>query len=104
MNYNSATEGREFVKKHDLIYIYHNRIDNTGDTLETEEKAFDAVEDELDFLMDMLKKIANMNGNNMIITSDHGFIYQNNPLDESDFIESNHDGTIWKENRRFVIG
>ncbi|WP_298366448.1 BREX-1 system phosphatase PglZ type A [uncultured Lutibacter sp.] len=104
MNFNSATQGREFVKKHDLIYIYHNRIDNTGDTLETEEKAFDAVEDEMDFLMDMLKKIANMNGNNMIITSDHGFIYQNNQLDESDFIESNHNGTIWKKNRRFVIG
>ena len=104
MNLNSATEGREFVKKHDLIYIYHNRIDKTGDDTVTEEKVFDAVEDELDFLIDMLKKITNMNGYNMIITSDHGFIYQNKPLEESDFIESNHTGTIWKKNRRFVIG
>ena len=104
MNLNSATEGRDFVKKHDLIYIYHNRIDKMGDDKTTEENVFEAVEDELDFLMDMLKKIANMNGTNMIITSDHGFIYQNNPLDESDFIQSNHNGTIWKENRRFVIG
>jgi uncharacterized protein (TIGR02687 family) len=104
MNFNSATEGREFVKKYDLIYIYHNRVDKTGDDKTTEEKIFDAVEDEIDFLMDMLKKIANVNGNNMIITSDHGFIYQNNSLEESDFIESNHNGAIWKENRRFVIG
>jgi uncharacterized protein (TIGR02687 family) len=104
MNFNSATEGREFVKKYDLIYIYHNRIDKTGDDKTTEEKVFEAVEDEMDFLMDMLKKIANMNGSNMIITSDHGFIYQNKSLQESDFIESNHNGVIWKENRRFVIG
>jgi uncharacterized protein (TIGR02687 family) len=104
MNFNSATEGRDFVKKHDLIYIYHNRIDKTGDDKTSEEKVFEAVEDEINFLMDMLKKIANMNGNNMILTSDHGFIYQNNQLEESDFIASNHKGDIWKENRRFVIG
>ena len=43
MNFNSASEGREFVKQYDLIY--HNRIDKTGDVTETEEKVFDAVEE-----------------------------------------------------------
>lgn len=104
MNLNSAKEGREFVKMNDLIYIYHNRIDKTGDDKTTEEKVFEAVEDELQFLMEMMKKIANMNGTNMFITSDHGFIYQHNELDESDFSTSKHTGEIWKENRRFVIG
>lgn len=104
MNFNSSTTGREFVKQYDLIYIYHNRIDKTGDDKISEEKVFDAVEEELDYLTELLKKIANMNGNNMIITSDHGFIYQHNQLDDSDFIESGHNGTVWKENRRFVIG
>lgn len=104
MKMNTAKEGRDFVKQYDLIYIYHNRIDKTGDDKTTEDKVFEAVEDELVFLMDMVKKIANMNGNNMIITSDHGFIYQHNELDESDFSVSKHSGDIWKENRRFVIG
>ncbi|RZJ34506.1 MAG: BREX-1 system phosphatase PglZ type A [Flavobacterium sp.] len=104
MKMNTAKEGRDFVKQYDLIYIYHNRIDKTGDDKTTEDKVFEAVEDELVFLMDMVKKIANMNGNNMIITSDHGFIYQHNELDESDFSVSKHFGDIWKENRRFVIG
>lgn len=104
MNMNSAKEGREFVKQYDLIYIYHNRIDKTGDDKATEERVFDAVEEEFNFLMDMMKKIANMNGNHMMITSDHGYIYQHSDLDESDFIASNHTGDIWKENRRFVIG
>ena len=104
MKMNSAKEGRDFVKQYDLIYIYHNRIDKTGDDKTTEEKVFEAVEEEFVFLMDMLKKINNMNGYNMIITSDHGFIYQHNELEESDFSESNHKGEIWKENRRFIVG
>ena len=104
MKMNSSKEGREFVKQYDLIYIYHNRIDKTGDDKTSEERVFEAVEAELDFLMDMMKKIANMNGNHMMITSDHGFIYQHSELEESDFSKSNHKGETWKENRRFVIG
>lgn len=104
MKMNANTEGREFVKQHDLIYIYHNRIDKVGDDKASEEKVFEAVEEEFDFLINLLKKIANMNGNNMMITSDHGFIYQHQTLDESDFSESQHRGDVWKENRRFVIG
>lgn len=104
MKLNSSTDGREFVKQFDLIYIYHNRIDKTGDEKTTEDKVFDAVEDEIVFLTDLVKKIANMNGNNMIITSDHGFLYQNNRLEESDFSVAEISGEIWEESRRYAIG
>ena len=104
MKMNSAKEGRDFVKQYDLIYIYHNRIDKTGDDKTTEEKVFEAVEEEFIFLLELLKKINNMNGYNMIITSDHGFIYQHNELEESDYSDSKHTGEIWKENRRFILG
>jgi len=104
MKMNSATDGREFVKQYDLIYIYHNRIDKVGDDKTSEEKVFEAVEQELEFLMDVIKKIANMNGNNMFITADHGFLYQNKELEESDFSIGEVKGDIWKESRRYVIG
>jgi len=104
MKMNSATDGRGFVKKYDLIYIYHNRIDKVGDDKTSEEKVFEAVEQELEFLMDVIKKIANMNGNNMFITADHGFLYQNNELEESDFSIAQVKGEIWKESRRYIIG
>ncbi|MDW7690431.1 BREX-1 system phosphatase PglZ type A [Flammeovirgaceae bacterium SG7u.111] len=100
----SSTEGRDFVKGYDLIYIYHNRIDKQGDDKSSEEQVFDAVEEEIDFLKTLLKKIASMNGNNMILTSDHGFIYQNQPLEESDFCQVAAEGEVWKENRRFILG
>lgn len=104
MKLNAATEGRDFVKQYNLIYIYHNRIDKIGDDKITEDKLAEAVEEELDFLMDLVKKIANMNGNNMFVTADHGFLYQNSELAESDFSVGEVKGTIWKEARRYVIG
>lgn len=104
MKMNSSTEGRAFVKEYDIIYIFHNQIDKTGDDKTSEDKVFEAVDRELTFLMDVIKRIANMNGTNMFITSDHGFIYQHKPLEESDFTEVKAEGEIWKENRRFIIG
>lgn len=104
MKMNASTEGRDFVKQYNLIYIYHNRIDKIGDDKTTEDKLTEAVEQELDFLMDLVKKIANMNGNNMFITADHGFLYQNSELAESDFSVGEVKGNIWKEARRYVIG
>ena len=104
MKMNTSTDGRDFVKLHDLIYIYHNRIDKVGDDKTSENKLVEAVEQELDFLMDVIRKIANMNGNNMIITADHGFLYQHSEVAESDFSIGDVKGSIWKEARRYVLG
>ncbi len=104
MKMHASTEGRDFVKQHDLIYIYHNRIDKTGDDKISEDKVFEAAQQEIDFLIDVVRKIASMNGYNMVITADHGFIYQHNVLEESDFAVTEFSGEIWKESRRFVIG
>ncbi len=104
MKFSANTTGRDFVKQFDVIYIYHNEIDDTGDDTTSQDKVFDAVEKELNFLTDLLKKISNMNGNNMIITSDHGFLYQHQTLEESDFTSADIKGEIDKQNRRFVLG
>jgi uncharacterized protein (TIGR02687 family) len=102
-----ATKGqdaRDLVTKHDLVYVYHNRIDKVGDEKTTEEKVVDAAREEIFFLIDLIKKIKNMNGYNVIITADHGFLYQNEPLMESDFADAEVVGDIYKFNRRFVLG
>lgn len=104
MKMNTKTEGRPFAMQYDLIYIYHNRIDKTGDDKTTEDKVFEAVEEEIVFLRELLRKIANVNGNNILITADHGYIYQHDALDESEFSEADVHGDVWKVNRRFVLG
>ena len=80
-------ETREFAKAHDVIYLYHNRIDEIGDNRDSEERVFAAAEETLDELVDLVKKLqSNANAYNFLLTADHGFIYQNNELDESDFL------------------
>ena len=101
---NTKTEGRAFVKQYDLIYLYNNKIDATGDSLKSEDDVFYSVETEMDFLINLVKKIANSAGTNIIITSDHGFSFQESKLTDSDFTKSNHTGKVWEDNRRFIIG
>jgi len=104
MNFKANTTGRDFVKQYDVIYIYHNHIDDTGDDTTSQDKVFEAVESELSFIKDMLKKIYNMNGYNMVITADHGFVYQHKTLEESDFTTVDVKGEVDKFNRRFILG
>lgn len=100
----SNTEGREFIKPYNVIYIYSNHIDKTGDDKTSEGKVFEATETEFEYLLRILKHINNMNGYNMIITADHGYLYQHNRLDESDFTDFSPAGTLYKTSRRFVLG
>lgn len=100
----SNTEGREFIKPYNVIYIYSNHIDKKGDDKTSESEVFEATEMEFDYLLRILKHINNMNGYNMIITADHGYLYQHNRLDESDFTDFTPAGTLYKTSRRFVLG
>ena len=100
-----ADECRTLLREHDVIYVYHNRIDITGDKRESEERVFEAVEDTLQDLVKLIKKLAGANATNLLVTADHGFIYQNRALDESDFAGNEADGEqILFRDRRFVLG
>lgn len=104
-------EQRTLVCEHDVIYIYHNHIDAIGDKRDSEERVFEAVEKTLQEIIDLIKKLTGANANNLLVTSDHGFIYQNRPIAESDFIvESDFSNVIVEgehilfQDRRFVFG
>ncbi|MBU4294444.1 MAG: BREX-1 system phosphatase PglZ type A [Desulfobulbaceae bacterium] len=98
-------DSRELFRENSVVYIYHNRIDATGDKKQTEEQVFEAVEETLQELIKVIKKLATANATNMLITSDHGFIYQNKPLDESDFTSAEPQGEIiLHRDRRFIVG
>ncbi|MGI6788795.1 MAG: BREX-1 system phosphatase PglZ type A [Aminobacterium colombiense] len=104
LSMNTQTDGRQLSRDHDVIYIFHNGIDKTGDARESEHRVFDAVEEEFEILLRIIKKITNVNGNNILITSDHGFIYQDKAIEESDFATYDLPGGAVAFNRRYVIG
>ena len=96
---------RALVRDHDVIYVYHNRIDATGDKRESEGRVFEAVEETIQELIRLIKKLTGANANNLLVTSDHGFIYQNRAIDESDFSAVDVEGKqILFRDRRFVLG
>lgn len=101
----SRDEARALFRDNNLVYIYHNRIDSVGDKMESESRVFDAVEDTLDDLISLIKKLTSANFTNLIITADHGFIYQNSLEEDSDFAGEDAKGSqILQRNRRFVVG
>ena len=96
---------RAFFSSNDVVYIYHNRIDAVGDKRDSEERVFEAVEEALTELVQIIRKLSTANASNMLVTSDHGFIYQNRAIDESDFSGSDAVGDqILFRDRRFVLG
>lgn len=101
----NQADSRALLRDNEVVYVYHNLIDKTGDTRDTEERVFAAAEETLSELVRLVKKLTNANASNLLITADHGFIYQNHPLQESDFLSGEPEGDeVLYRDRRFVLG
>ena len=84
-------------------HIFHNVIDKTGHAAGTEAKTFDAVEQAFGELDLIIKKVANINGSNMLLTADHGFLFQQDEVatDDATALPPAREWTF--RDRRFVI-
>jgi uncharacterized protein (TIGR02687 family) len=97
---------RSLVREHDIIYIYHNHIDATGDNRDTEERVFGAVEETIKELLIILRRMVGANAANFLLCADHGFIYQHREIEQSDYAGSVESGKVeyLYKNRRFLLG
>ena len=94
---------REIFTGRQVVYIYHNQIDARGDKLNTEDEVFDACEDAICEVMEVIHRIStNANTYRFIVTADHGFIYRRDKIAESDKIGGINTKDAWL-NRRFVV-
>lgn len=101
----SALELRELYKQHQVFYVYHDRIDAAGDDAASERTVFEAAEETLRELVGLVTKWTSANATNILITADHGFQYQDVPLEEAYYLSERPNGAeITKKNRRFVLG
>ena len=99
-------EGREFLKNHRLIYIYHNSIDATGDHAASESSTFESVRKAINDLSNLVNQIINnFNGTHIFVTSDHGFLYQESPTSNNQKTEiSVKSNSLTKSRKRYVLG
>ncbi len=94
---------RELFNGQEVIYIYHDQIDKTGDHGQ-EKQVFDAVQKTIDELRKLLPRISNgANVYRFIITSDHGFIYTRSKVDEHEKIDNPSTDNEDRVERRFII-
>ena len=101
----SADERRELYKANRVLYVYHNRIDATGDKPGTERQVFESVEDTMRDIVDLVKKLASANATNIFVTADHGFLFQDEALADSFFLSTQpHGDDIKVTNRRYILG
>jgi uncharacterized protein (TIGR02687 family) len=98
-------QARALIRDDDVVYVYHNMIDAIGDKRDSEERVFEAAEEAIEELVKLVKKLTGANASNMIVTADHGFLYQHRPLAESDFLVAEVEGeTTLYHDRRFILG
>lgn len=102
----SNTDGRAYVRDAEVVYIYHDTIDATGDKAATEEKTFDACRDAVNELTDLVARVINrLNASQVVVTADHGFLFQQKPLEQPDktAMKIKHEGAI-EAKKRYIIG
>lgn len=71
----------ELVKGKEVVYIYHDTIDEASHT--SDSSVFPACDDAINEIKNLVRIIVNeFGGTNILITADHGFLYTYSPLAE----------------------
>jgi len=99
-------DAREATKDARVVYVYHDLIDAIGDKRATEGGTFKAAGETITELANLIRFILkSCNTTNLILTADHGFLYQDGALDASDkdAIGEMPEGALVGK-KRFILG
>ena len=96
-------ERSAWVKSKNVVYIYHDTIDEASHTSDT--LVFPACDDAMEELKNLVRIItSDFGGTNIMITADHGFLYTYSPLTEDDKADkAEFKNRIIEYGRRYAI-
>ncbi|PYE52026.1 BREX-1 system phosphatase PglZ type A [Deinococcus yavapaiensis] len=98
-------EGRALLQPLRLVYLYHNVIDALGDHAPSEARVLEACANAVEELTRAVKRLANtLNATHVILTADHGFLYQRLALESAEKLPLPKDAGVLVTDRRFVLG
>ena len=98
-----TSEMKAFTSGKELIYVYHNRIDTTGEAHATENSVFIAADTAIQEIFGLIRSLSKSgNVRRFVVTADHGFIYSRRKLDDTDKLE-NIAGKEDFVDRRFIV-
>jgi uncharacterized protein (TIGR02687 family) len=96
---------RSKTQQQQFMYVYHNVIDATGDKIGTERQVFAASARAIDDLVNLISRFAKSEVGTILITADHGFLYQDRELGDAGYLSAEPQGdVIHDRDRRRVIG
>lgn len=100
----SSNELKALTSGLEVIYIYHNTVDITGEGGPKEDKVFEGVETAVSEVYDIIDKFSKRgNVYNFIITADHGFSYTRREVPPSGKLEKEAGKPGTFSDRRFLI-
>ncbi|MEC4183411.1 BREX-1 system phosphatase PglZ type A [Adlercreutzia sp. R21] len=71
-----SAEQRELVRDAEVIYLYHNTVDATGEDASTEHDVFGACQRAVDDICGLVRIATNQfKATRIVVTADHGFLY-----------------------------
>lgn len=96
-------ERSALVKGMDVVYIYHDKVDEASHTSDT--SVFPACDDAIVEIKNLIRIIVNdFGGTQVYVTADHGFLYTYQPLGEDDKLDkSGFVNDIAEYGRRYAI-
>jgi uncharacterized protein (TIGR02687 family) len=99
---NSQEKNRE-IFKNSVVYVYHDIIDSTGDKRASERRTFDVVPEAIDEIKRLVKSLhATYNVAKVIITADHGFLYNDREIEDKDLETISDPNPMTSHNRYFI--
>ncbi|MFJ7699065.1 BREX-1 system phosphatase PglZ type A [Lysinibacillus fusiformis] len=99
----SRATADEQLKGKRLVYVYHDVIDASGDSVKSERETYVAVDRAMDDLVKLVDLLSRWQAKRIFITADHGFLYQNSKVENAEKVAS-VEGEKFDGNRRFVVG
>jgi uncharacterized protein (TIGR02687 family) len=102
----SNQDGRDAIKDSQVVYIYHDTIDAICDKQAGEDRTPQVCRDAIVELKDLISRVINrLNGSHVLVTADHGFLYQQKALEKLDKTElaMKPSGAI-EAKKRYILG
>lgn len=102
----SNQDGRDAVKDCQVVCIYHDTIDAICDKQVGEDRTPQVCREALGELKDLISRVINrLNASHVLVTADHGFLYQQKALDKPDKtgLAMKPNGAV-EAKKRYILG
>lgn len=99
----TSKQVKHFITGKNVIYLYHNQIDAKGHELKTTRELVNATEKAIKEIKDAIQTLRTNGVAHIIVTADHGFIYQERPIQDTDKIDLSDQNYQGNAHLRYLI-